>query len=118
MKSQDESRLELPNDLQARLNDRVEIHVPTRSLVKLSLLVYVLPVLAMILGAYAGSEWAGVHRMNPTGPSMMAGGAAFVLAFVFLRRLDRAERRQGRYQPRMRRILSSAETPFSLDDNK
>jgi len=108
MESQDENRLEVPNDLQARVDDRVEIHIPTRSLVKLSMLVYVLPVLAMILGAYAGSQWAEAHHLRPTALSMMAGGGAFALAFFFLRRLDRAERRKGHYRPRMRRILFSA----------
>ena len=43
-------QIDLDNELGAKVGDSVEISLPTRSLMKLSLLVYLLPVLALIHG--------------------------------------------------------------------
>ena len=116
--STNEVLLEMTNDLQAHVDDRVEISVPTRSLVKLSLLVYMLPVFALILGAYAGGEWANLEGMHPTLASILGGGMAFVISLFFLKRLDRTEKTKREYQPRMTRVLFSATSPSSRGDNK
>ena len=50
--------IEVANDLQAKVNDHVEISVPEGSLLKLSFLVYFVPILALIAGALGGSVLA------------------------------------------------------------
>ena len=42
------------NDLHAQIGDRVEISLPSHSLLKLSLVVYFLPVVALVIGASLG----------------------------------------------------------------
>ena len=49
-----ERLIEVRNDIRAKVGDCVELSIPTQSLMGISLLVYLLPVLALILGAYAG----------------------------------------------------------------
>ena len=49
--SDKEMLIDVTNDLDAKDGDRVEISIPTRSLLKLSLLVYFLPIVALVIGA-------------------------------------------------------------------
>jgi sigma-E factor negative regulatory protein RseC len=104
--------VEVANDLQAQEGDHVEISVPTGSLLKLSLLVYVLPILALILGAYLGSALAPSYRLSSNLASVLGGFIAMGAAFWVLRQLDRAVRKREAYHPRMTRILFSGGAPL------
>ena len=73
-----ESTLEVDNHLRAQVGDRVEISIPAQSLLKVSLLVYILPIVTLIFGAYAGQVWAQARQMAPTIPSIVAGGVASI----------------------------------------
>jgi sigma-E factor negative regulatory protein RseC len=96
------------NDLQAKVGDLVEISLPTRSFLRTSLLVYFLPVLALIFGAYVGGTWAVPLRLPPTLASVLGGALAMAVSFVILRRIDRAAQCRAEFSPRMTRILVNA----------
>ena len=98
--------VEVNNTLGARTGDRVEVSVPTGSIIKLSLLVYLFPILALIAGAYAGGECAQRLAFNATLASIFGGGMMAAIAFVVLRHLDRRLQLTGRSIPRMTRILA------------
>ena len=98
--------IEVTNDIQAKEGDQVEITLPTRSLLKLSLLVYLMPIVLLILGAYIGGEWAQSSHRDPTLPSVIGGMGAMVLSFLILKGFDRKLRGKRKYSPRMLRILS------------
>jgi sigma-E factor negative regulatory protein RseC len=103
--SDKEMLIEVPNDLQAQVGDHVEIYVHEGSLLKLSLLVYLLPVGALILGASIGGIWAQSFRAGATLAPMLCGFFAMGATFYALKRLDRAAQAKGKYQPRMKKIL-------------
>lgn len=100
--------IEVPNALHAEVDDRVEISVPTSSLLKLSLLVYFFPILGLIAGAFAGNVWATSFHMQPAVASIVCGGSAMGITFFILRRMNRSARCRDKYQPRMTRILFTA----------
>jgi len=108
--------VEVVNDLQAKVGDRVELSVPESSILKLSMLVYLLPVAALIIGAYAGAAWAGSVQTDPTLPAILGGGLAMGIVFYILRSLDRAAAAKDKYSPRMTRILVS-EAPLEPADS-
>ena len=107
--SDKEMLIEVPNDLQANVGDHIEISVPAGSLLKLSVLVYLLPVGALILGAYAGGIWAQSFRAESTLAPILCGFLAMGACFYILKRLDRAAQAKCEYQPHMRRILFHAD---------
>jgi sigma-E factor negative regulatory protein RseC len=111
--------VEVQNRLQAGVGDRVEIAVPTGTLLKLSMLVYFLPIIALIVGAYAAGEWAAARQADPTLASIIGGGATLAVVFFLLQRLDRRRRARAEYQPRMTRLLASAGSPpdLKIDDS-
>jgi sigma-E factor negative regulatory protein RseC len=112
-----EMMVDVNNDLGAKLGDLVEISVPTWSFLRTSFLVYFLPVLALIFGAYAGGVWAASLHLSPTLASVLGGGLALALSFAVLRRVDRAAQCRAGFSPRMTRILINA-TVRQPDDSK
>ncbi len=46
--------VEVSNDLQAKVGDLVEISIPEGTVLKLSVFVYLFPVIALIIGAFLG----------------------------------------------------------------
>lgn len=88
----------------------MQLSVPAGSLIKLSLLVYFFPVVALILGAIAGGAWAESFHMDSTLASILGGGIAMGVTFCVLKWLDKRSAARDEYQPRMTRILSHDES--------
>ena len=106
-----EMLIEVVNDLQAKVGDYVELSVPSGSLLKLSLMVYLLPVVALIIGAYFGGLWAGFFHISSTAASILGGCIAMGITFYGLKWFDRSVERRDQYHPRVTRILMNAGPP-------
>ena len=109
--------VEVANDLHAGTGDVVEISVPSGALLRISMLVYFLPVVALILGAAVGAALSDALAMSTTSASILVGVLAMGLSFMILKGIDRHARNRADYSPRMTRILSSASPP-QRDDNR
>ncbi len=100
--------IEVANDLQAKIGDLVEISMPENSLLQLSMLVYLLPIIALIAGALVGENMAGHLNTDPNLTAVFSGGAAMALVFIILRWLDHSTDFREKYYPRMTRIITNA----------
>jgi sigma-E factor negative regulatory protein RseC len=100
--------IEVSNDLQAKIGDRVQISMPEGSILKLSFLVYFLPVVALVAGAILGDRIAPFLNMEPTPASVICGVSAMAAVFCVLKWLDRGSTAREKYYPRMTRILFRA----------
>lgn len=112
-----EMRVEIVNTLCAKEGDLVEIALPTRSLLKLSILVYLAPILMLLIGAFLGQAWAETSSLDPTLASVIGGIAAMGLSFMGLKWLDGRMRGKAEYSPRLLKILTSAES-LECDGNR
>jgi len=101
--------IEVSNKLNARAGDHVEISVPGSSLVKMSFIVYLLPVIALVAGAYGGGIWAEYYDLDPSLLSLVSGICATGLVFYLLRLFDRSGKISSKYAIRMTRILSHSQ---------
>jgi sigma-E factor negative regulatory protein RseC len=110
--------VEVKNDLDAKIGDTVEISMPSGSVLKVSLLVYALPILGLILGALSGGAWAGVFHISSTPASLIGAGAGLAVSVIVLRRFDRSVRSKPHYSPRMTRVFTKAEAPLSCGDSR
>ncbi|MBW1734448.1 MAG: SoxR reducing system RseC family protein [Deltaproteobacteria bacterium] len=97
--------VEVANDLGGGKGDHVELSVPSGALLKLSLLVYILPIATLIGGAFAGAAVAGALGLPVSLASVLAGFLFMGITFYLLKRLDRSSRDRGKFQPRMTRIF-------------
>ena len=107
--------VEVANYLGAGKGDYVEISVSSGSFLKLSILVYFLPVVALVAGAFAGGEFAAPLHLQPTPASIVGGCLAMAITFYALKRIDRSSRATRKFQPRMTRILHRGESPREDD---
>jgi sigma-E factor negative regulatory protein RseC len=111
MLSEKEMRIEVSNRIRAKDGDRVEISIPTSSLLKMSLFVYFLPIVALVIGAVLGGEFADVFRLTPTMGSILAGTVFMAAAYFLLKRLNKSAEGRYEYQPQITRILDQCELP-------
>ena len=98
--------IEVPNDLQAGVGDQVEVSVPEGTLLKLSALIYLLPVLLLLIGAFLGSLLGDALQMNSSLTAIILGGGFMGISFYGLILFDRKKRKGNKYYPRMTRILT------------
>jgi len=98
--------IEVANELMASEGDIVEISISSGSFLKLTLLVYFVPVAALIICAYLGDQWGMRGGFNATLASILAGGTGMGITFLVLRRFDHYQRKKRNFGPRMTRILS------------
>ena len=105
MLSERNMKIKVLNELHAVAGDRVEISLPEKSLLKLATMVYFLPVIALIMGAYAGEKWAASFHIPSTSASIIGGVITMAITFYVLKRVDKAQNDTSEQIPRMTRIL-------------
>lgn len=108
--------VEAINDINARVGDRVQVSVPTSSLLKATFLVYFVPVLALIAGAITGSNVAPSLQVDSTLASIVCGFLAMAVVFSAVKWFDRGANSKAQYWPKVTRILPPLE--FQSCDNR
>lgn len=99
--------IEVDNHLQAGEGDRVELSIPSGTFLTLSLAVYLIPVVALIAGAYVGGTLLAPRLgLGATPCSIVLGFLALGVTFIFLRRFDKTPLANRKYRPRMTRIVT------------
>jgi sigma-E factor negative regulatory protein RseC len=97
--------IEVVNELMASEGDVVEISISSRSFLKLTVLVYFVPVAALIICAYFGEALGARLGFNTSVASILTGGMGMGVTFFILRRFDQDQRKKRSLSPKMTRIL-------------
>ena len=100
-----EMEIEALNAVQAKPGDQVLLTLEDQSLVKLSFLVYLFPILALLAGAALGQEAAPILGINPELTSFGLACICFGLAFVLVRIKDKKLEQTGAVTPKVARII-------------
>ncbi len=95
------------NTAGARVNDRVVISFDAASLVKISFLLYVFPILCMIAGAVLGQRLAPLPGLDESAASVVCGILFFALAFVIIKIQGKKLAGRSDYRPKVIRVLKS-----------
>lgn len=107
-----EMEVEVLNERRARPGDVVEISVPSHSLLKSTMVVYVVPVCALIGGLFAGLKIASIIGVeNPSLLGFICAMVSMLGAFLFVRWFDRKASKNTDYMPRITNVLEG----YSLD---
>jgi len=93
------------NVVQARPGDQVLLTLENQSLVKLSFLVYLFPILALIAGAALGQKVAPILGTNPELTSFGLASICFGLAFILVKIKDKKLEQTGAVIPKIARII-------------
>jgi len=93
------------NDVAAQVGDRVLLSFDTPSLLKATFLLYIVPVIALILGAGVGQTLSKPLDLDPSVGSCLLAFSFFAIAAVFVKSKGNAMGERGDFQPRITRIL-------------
>ena len=95
------------NPLGAQRGQRVEIEVKQVNMLKAAFIVYMLPLIAAVVGVIAGTYLAN-SQMSPDSMWYQIGGGvvAFGLSLIYIRYFDRNARTNDKMRPVITRILS------------
>ena len=100
-----EMEVEALNAVQARPGDQVLLTLEDQSLVKLSFLVYLFPILALIAGGALGLKVASILGTNPELTSFGLATICLGLAFLLVRIKDKKLEQTGEVIPKIARII-------------
>jgi sigma-E factor negative regulatory protein RseC len=107
--------VEVSNDLQAKVGDLVEISIPEGAVLKLSVFVYLFPIIALMIGAFLGEFIANSLRSRSSFPAILLGMIFFGLAFYVLKIFERKNMSDGAYNPKMTHIVANVSSPQPCD---
>jgi len=103
--SNDDVGVEAINAVGAKVDDRVTISFETSSLLKVSFLVYMVPVLFLILGVVIGDKIAAMFNYDQSIFSILTGFLFLFAAFFVVKAKGRDLSQKEAYQPKIIRIL-------------
>jgi len=109
----EEAKVEVRNNVNARLGDRVVIHFNTASLLKAAFLLYVVPILGLLAGAGIGQKIAQLYAIEGSLPAVLAGFSCFAATVFWVKIRANQLSDQDSYQPRITRIIKKATTGFT-----
>ncbi|MBC2696703.1 MAG: SoxR reducing system RseC family protein [Desulfobacteraceae bacterium] len=101
----DDLEVEAINAAGAKVDDRVTISFETSSLLKVSFLVYMVPVLFLLLGVIIGDKIARIFNYDQSIFSILVGSLFLFAAFFFVKTKGKNLSKKDAYQPKIIRIL-------------
>lgn len=95
------------NPVGAQRGQRVAIEVKEVNMLKAAFIVYMLPLIAAVAGAFAGYYIANLqHAIDPLWYELGGGFVAFSLSIIYIKFFDRNARTNDKMKPVIVRILS------------
>lgn len=105
--NRDEMLLTLPNSLNAKPGDMVELDLESVHLLKASAITYLIPLAALIAGVILGYVLGGHLAVDRQLIGALLGLVFTALAFVIIRALDPVFKRSSNFTPSMVAVLSA-----------
>ncbi|XER06552.1 hypothetical protein SRRS_20920 [Sporomusa rhizae] len=99
--------VEALNPVGAQRGQRVAIEIKEVNMLKAAFIVYMLPLIAAVAGAFAGNYIANLqHAVDPLWYQLGGGFVAFGLSIIYIKFFDRNARTDDKMKPVIVRILS------------
>ncbi|MDM8544622.1 SoxR reducing system RseC family protein [Desulfococcaceae bacterium HSG9] len=108
----EEAKVEVRNDVNAHLGDRVVIYFKTTSLLKAAFLLYMVPILGLLAGAGIGQKIAQLYAIQGSLPAVLVGFSSFAATVLWVKLRANRLSDQDSYQPRITRIIKKAAPGF------
>ena len=96
------------NPIGAQAGDTVEYDLPPRGELKLSLLVWAVPLCGIVVGAVAGALIAGPLGIGQDAPTLVGATLGFAATYLWLRRFDRRSAEDPALSPFIIRVVNGA----------
>ena len=103
--SSNETEVKVLNEVGAKEGDRIILSFETASLLKVTFLLYVFPILLLIAGAAIGMELAPYFDFNPSALSAIMGFSFFFAAMLLIKTTGNKLAKKKEYRPKIIKIL-------------
>jgi sigma-E factor negative regulatory protein RseC len=97
------------NKVGAGVGDLVTIHLSSHTVLKGALVLYLIPALGLLAGAFAGSDFSKQLALGETGAAILFGLAGLVLGFIITAMISRRMSAGNRLTPEIMRIVKTHE---------
>jgi sigma-E factor negative regulatory protein RseC len=101
-----EMEVQAINQAGAKVGEKVVIYFETSPLLKATFMLYVLPVLFLMAGAYIGSKMASFFHFNASVFSVVTGFLFFGLIIIFVKSKGNKLAKKDEYRPKVIKILN------------
>ncbi len=100
--------IEVINPINARVGDRICFEVEASALLKSTFAIYLMPVIFLLIGAWAGGEISKIYSLFKREEilSVISGTIFFLVSVFILISLNRYFSKNKRYKPMIKEILS------------
>ena len=101
--------IEVINPINARVGDRICFEVEAGVLLKSTFVIYLMPVIFLLIGAWAGGEIAKIYPLFKREEilSVISGSLFFLVSVFILISLNRYFSKNKRYKPMIKEILQN-----------
>jgi len=106
-----EVEIEVANPVHAEAGDTVMVAFKTSQLVKLSFMLYIFPIIAMVIGAVFGDAIAANLNRDPSIFAAVFGILFFGIAMATIKLKDKQAKKTGQYQPEIVQIKKKGPPP-------
>ncbi len=103
-----ELEIEVPNHIGARNGDKVLLSMDSSSVITLSLMAYIVPIIALILGAFLGEKISFFLGTDKNICSIIFGVTSLALSILAVRATSKKISKTNKYQPTITKILKRA----------
>jgi sigma-E factor negative regulatory protein RseC len=103
-----EMEVEAINDAGAQVGQKVVLHFQTSPLLKAAFLLYVVPILFLLLGAFIGDQAAPRFSIDPSACSAIVGFIFFGISIKLVKSKGNKLARKDAYRPKVIRILKDS----------
>ena len=104
----EETEVEAINRAGARVGQKVVLSFDTSPLLKATFLLYVLPIIAMIVGAFVGQKLAPNFNVNISFMAAIFAFLFFGLTMLFVRSKGNKLAQKDEYRPKIIRVIGSS----------
>ena len=104
--NKNQMEVEAINSAGAKIGDKVTIGLETSSYLKISLLLYLFPILSMILGAIIGEKIASDYLFNKSALSAILSFLFFLLSLLIVKLAANKIAKKKEYRPQIIKIVN------------
>ncbi len=98
-------KVEALNPVDAKVGDRIMLSFETESLMKISFLLYIFPIICMFAGAFTGQMIASAFNINESALSAFLGILFLAGSLFFVKSKGNKMAKRDEYKPRIIKIL-------------
>lgn len=97
--------IEARNDIGAEPGDWVRLEMESRHVLTAAFMIYVFPLIAAVLGYFAGALLASQMGISGTAAGGLGAALFFVMSYAGIRAYDRKAEAEGKFRPTIVEVL-------------